>query len=124
MYWEFFISMFDSKINVEKVVKAPINPTNNTSLISSEKEIFPSSNAHNKPTTKHPITFTVIVPTGNSEPESFCIYVVNRYLRRVPTAPAISRKIIFCPKVVSPEYLAGKKQNNRKFIKLYSIDNL
>ncbi len=51
-------------------------------------DVEPSSSPYNNPTRKHPTTFTVNVPQGNTPGVIFsAIRLLTRYLKALPTPP-------------------------------------
>lgn len=97
-----------SNIKVEKVVKAPINPTRITSLPWAGINPRSSERVQTSPKRKQPIIFTDQVPQGKSLPKKLYTAPESQYLARVPNVPAIESKIILFMKVTCP---LCKKQN-------------
>lgn len=75
-----------SFIKAENVVKPPQNPVIRSNLVLCDDS--PSRSPYNRPTIKHPITFTANVPHGNTPCVTLSdIRKLTRYLIALPTPP-------------------------------------
>lgn len=77
------------KLKAENVVKPPRNPTTTKRRVAGDTARLPvgASHAETKPTTKQPVTLTVIVAQGNVSPWRCTIQSEHQWRTRLPSAP-------------------------------------
>ena len=80
--------MNESKMNVEKVVNAPVKPVNKIILVYSDTAWRRTTNSQIKPNRKQPNIFTTKTPNGNGPPASLVIRADRPKRDKVPKPPA------------------------------------
>ena len=93
--------MLLSFMNVENVVNPPQNPVVNRSLVLGLRSPLFAAVPDSMPISRHPITFTAIVPMGNDSAVADCSALDMMYLSEPPTklphpASSISFIIVLC----------------------------
>lgn len=95
-YWAVRRNSPDSRMYVEKVVKAPMKPIITMTRASPETGHRFSKRAHTSPAAKHPVVFTAKVPHGKVLPATRWANPASAYRQRVPAAPARQSRRMRC----------------------------